>query len=397
MKRIAYISCLGIIGILTAEFGVIGILPQVAAYYRIPIEKAGLLLSLFALAVGVLGPFTSLAAARYNRKAVMAASLLLYLVTSIVSACSPPFWLLLTVRLLPTLLHSAYYAAALAAVISTTSPDKQHKLMAIALSGVSIATVTTVPLSTWLASISSWQYSLGLQAAVSALALLAILLLLPSLPVAGRPTYGSQLQILRKPAVWLSLAMCVLLFAAEFSLYSYSAAYLMRVKSATPREVSYYMFLFGLTGLLGTWLAGRALSKSIARTNVAFLVGCTVLVPLGLLYADNTPVLTVALVAAWGILYAPGFLIATSSISSAAPEALEFANGLTTSFANFGITLGTVAGGWVIAHVGIAHTPWLSLGLGAAAIGLVGARSLWDSRSARPLAEPVLGTTLLSK
>jgi predicted MFS family arabinose efflux permease len=38
MKRIAYISCLGIIGILTTEFGVIGILPQIAAYYHLPID-----------------------------------------------------------------------------------------------------------------------------------------------------------------------------------------------------------------------------------------------------------------------------------------------------------------------------------------------------------------------
>jgi predicted MFS family arabinose efflux permease len=133
----------------------------------------------------------------------------------------------------------------------------------------------------------------------------------------------------------------VLLFAAEFSLYSYFAEYLMRVKAATLKDVSYYMFVFGLTGLLGTWLAGKTLSKSIARTNVAFLLGCTVLVPLGLLYAGSTPVSTLALVALWEILYAPGVLLATSSISSAEPEALEFVNGLTASFANFGITLGT--------------------------------------------------------
>jgi predicted MFS family arabinose efflux permease len=234
-----------------------------------------------------------------------------------------------------------------------------------------------------------------MQAAVRALALLAILLLLPSLPVTERPTFGNQLQILRKPAVWLSLAMCVLLFAAEFSLYSYFAEYLIRVKAATPKAVSYYMFVFGLTGLLGTWLAGKTLSKSLARTNVAFLLGCTVLVPLGLLYTGSALVATLVLVALWGILYAPGVLIATSSINSAAPEALEFANGLTASFANFGITLGTVAGGWVIAHAGIARTPWLSLGLGVAAISLVGARSRWDAR--RSLAEPAPSSGLLSK
>ena len=92
------------------------------------------------------------------------------------------------------------------------------------------------------------------------------------------------------------------------------------------------------------------------------------------------------------ILYAPGGLIASSSISSAAPEALEFANGLMASFANFGITLDTIAGVWANAHAGIAHTPWLSLGLGVAAIGLVGVRSRWDAR--RPLPEPTPSPSL---
>lgn len=179
--------------------------------------------------------------------------------------------------------------------------------------------------------------------------------------------------------------MCVLLFAAEFALYGYFAEYMMRVKAATPKAVSYYMFVFGLTGLLGTWLAGKTLSKSIASTNLAFLLGCTVLVPLGLYYGGNNSLLTVALVAGWGLLYAPGVLIATASISSAAPEALEFANGLTASFANFGITAGTMAGGWVIGHQGIAETPWVSFALGLGAMLLVVARSYWErSRNQAP-------------
>src|SRR5258708_35666625 len=77
-------------------------------------------------------------------------------------------------------------------------------------------------------------------------------------------------------------------------------------------------------------------------TTMAFLVGCNILVPLGLYFTGNASITTVIIVAAWGILYAPGVLIAMSSISSAAPEALEFANGLTASFANFGVTAGRI-------------------------------------------------------
>jgi predicted MFS family arabinose efflux permease len=388
MKRIAYISCLGTIGILTTEFGVIGILPQIAAYYHLTIDQASLLLSLFALAVGVLGPFMSMVAARYNRKAVMAASLALFLVTGIVSACSPPFWRLLTIRLLPTLLHSAYFAAALAAVISTTSPSKQHKLMAIALSGINIATVTTVPLSTWLASVFSWQSSFVMQAVVSALALLAILVLLPSLPVTERPTFGNQLQILRKPAVWLSLAMCVLLFAAEFSLYSYFAEYLIRVKAAMPKAISYYMFVFGLTGLLGTWLAGKTLSKSLAHQRSVPGRLHSADAPGAVVYRQH-PSTDAGAGGAVGDFILPwrADCYLFHQLGGARGVGIcQWPDGL---FANFGITLGTVAGGWVISHVGIAHTPWLSLGLGVAAIGLVGARSLWDARRVRTESSPL--------
>jgi predicted MFS family arabinose efflux permease len=381
MKRIAYISCLGIVGILTTEFGVIGILPQIATYYRISINKAGLLLSLFALVVGIVGPVMSMAVARYNRKTVMAASLTLFLITGIVSACSPPFWLLLTVRLLPTLLHSAYFASALAAVISTSEQKDQHKMMAIALSGINIATVTTVPLSTYIASVFSWQYSFALQAIVSTVALCCILFFLPSLPPANPISYGKQLKILKKPAVWLSLAMCVMMFAGEFAIYSYFADYMIKVKEVTGKQVSLLMFVFGLTGLLGTWIAGKTLSKSISWTNVVFLLGCTTIIPACLYYSGQNWALLILVVAVWGIVYAPGVLIATSSITSAAPEALEFANGLTASFANFGITVGTMTGGWIIAKDGIEQTPWLSAALGAGAIVLVIVRSVWDKKS----------------
>jgi predicted MFS family arabinose efflux permease len=45
MKKIAYCYSVGIVGLLTTEFGVIGILPQLASYYHLNIAKAGWLLS----------------------------------------------------------------------------------------------------------------------------------------------------------------------------------------------------------------------------------------------------------------------------------------------------------------------------------------------------------------
>ena len=62
MRKYAYIGCLGFIGVITTEFGVIGILPQIATYYEISIDRAGLLLSAFALVIALTGPFMTLSA-----------------------------------------------------------------------------------------------------------------------------------------------------------------------------------------------------------------------------------------------------------------------------------------------------------------------------------------------
>ncbi|WP_278379886.1 hypothetical protein [Chryseobacterium arthrosphaerae] len=68
MKKYAYIGCLGFIAVITTEFGVIGILPQIAEDYKISIDKAGYLLSAFALVIALTGPFMTLLTSGIDRK-----------------------------------------------------------------------------------------------------------------------------------------------------------------------------------------------------------------------------------------------------------------------------------------------------------------------------------------
>jgi MFS family permease len=93
MKKYAYIGCLGFIAVITTEFGVIGILPQIAEHYKISIDKAGYLLSAFALIIALTGPFMTLLTSGIDRKKIMLTAIFMFLITGIVSSFSPPFWL----------------------------------------------------------------------------------------------------------------------------------------------------------------------------------------------------------------------------------------------------------------------------------------------------------------
>lgn len=382
MKKYAYIGCLGFLAVITTEFGIIGILPQVADHYRISIDKAGYLLSAFALVIALTGPFMTLFASGFDRKKVMLTAIFIFLITGIVSSFSPPFWLLMLVRILPAFLQPVYIATALAVAISKAGKKHENELMSIVFSGVAIAMVTTVPFATWLASLRSWEYSFMVQALVSAIALAGIYFLLPPMPVNEKKSNGSQLKILTQPAFIISTAMNFFMITAWFSTYSYFAEYLNKAKDMDSTMVSYMLFVFGIIGVISNWVAGKMLNKNVKKTTAFFLSG-TISIPILLHFSGGNTIATIVVIGIWGFLYSPSFLNASTYMISSVPDSLEFANSLATSFGNLGVTLGTTLGGWIIMTKGVTYNPWVGFVFGILAFLMMGLRSFLERKTKR--------------
>lgn len=367
---IKYIAAFGIFGIITTEFGVIGILPELARYYHVSIDKAGILLSAFALIIALCGPWVTLLASGFDRKKVMLLTLAVFVVSNALSAVASVFEVQLLARILPAFLHPVYFATAIGVAMSTAAKGGEHKAAAVIFGGVSLATVIGVPFATYMTSVFNWQASFLVAGAVNILAFLCVWIFVPAMPVAERANYGQQLRILTKPSFLVTAFSVTMLLAAMFSMYGYFADYMEKVYGLNGAQVSTMLMLFGGTGVLGNWVAGRLLSKSVVMT----LQGC--LLALAVIYAllhmvTGFSSLAVLLIAVWGFVHTGCFVVSQSWIMSAAPGAEDFANSLGVSFGNLGLTLGAVISGWVIAHIGVQHTPWASMGLVAIAWILV--------------------------
>lgn len=385
MSRIKYIAAFGIFGIITTEFGVIGMLPQLAQYYNRSIEKTGILLSAFALVIALFGPWITLLLARYNRKKLMLLTIALFIISNGISAMSPPFQILLLARILPAFLHPLYFSIAISAAADTAPPGQEHKAMSIIFGGVSLATVVGVPLATYMADLYGWQASFLVSGAVNILAWLSILFFIPSMPVTKPPSHGQQLQILINPSFLLSAASVVLLLAAMFSIYSYFADYLQKVNGMNGARISAMLMIFGIAGVAGNWIAGKLLSRNVLLTITCFLTGLGIIY--GLLYFSGVRFTgsgfagttsfqtgswgTMALIAVWGFIHTGCFLISQTWIGMAAPKAKVFANSLGVSFGNLGLSMGTAISGWVIVNSSIHQVPWVSIMLVIASLILV--------------------------
>lgn len=379
-KRIAYMGCLGVIGIISTEFGVIGILPQIAEYYNINIGTAGYLLSAFALTIAVTGPFMVLFASKFDKKKIMMYALGLFLISNFLSSFSPPFWLLMILRILPTILHPAFFSMAIAAATKDTSQETQMRLTSIIIGGIALAQVTLIPFTTFIASIYTWQLSYVIQGVVIFLTLLVIYRYLPSMPNKEVKSFKNQLSILLRPTFIAGTALNLFLITAWFCSYSYFADYLSKAKGLSAQEISYMLLLFGVMGVISNFIAGRLLGKYMIWTTLFFIIG-TFLLPFAFNYIDGSKSSIALAVGFWGIMYGPCFLIGVGYMVSAAPDAKEFANSLQTSFGNLGVSLGTGTGGWFINNYGIHITPWVGIGFGVLALLVIFWRAYLDKNN----------------
>lgn len=193
-----FILTLGVFSIINTEMGVIGILPLIASTYGVDISTAGLLVSLFALAVAISGPTLPLLLSCFNRKYIMIVVLAAFTVCNVISAFATDFNVVLVTRVLPAFLHPVYVSLAFAVASSTVDKADIPKAVAKVMVGVSAGMVLGVPIVSYIASVTSLETAMLFFALVNGIALAVTIIFVPSMPVEERLSYGTQLRILRE-------------------------------------------------------------------------------------------------------------------------------------------------------------------------------------------------------
>ncbi|MEH7416556.1 MFS transporter [Neobacillus drentensis] len=349
-----FILTIGVFGILNTEMGVIGILPSIADHFQVSIAKAGWLVSFFALVVAVSGPTMPLLFSGINRKKVMLLVLGVFVMGNIVSIFTTNFTILLMARIIPAFFHPIYCSLAFTVAAASVRKEEAPKAVSKVFIGVSAGMVVGVPIASFIASATSLQMAMVFFAIVNMLAFVATLLFVPSMPVKERLSYGAQVSVLKKSITWLSIVSVILLNSAVFGVYSYLADYLKTVTNMSSNTISLILFVYGGANIIGTILAGKLLTKNAIKSVVTFPFTLGVVYILLFFFGQFTlPMAIITLI--WGILAGIGGNINQYWITSSAPEAPDFANGLFLTSANLGTTFGAAVGGLIISDMGIQY------------------------------------------
>ncbi len=351
-KLLIFILTVGVFGILNTEMGVIGLLPSIADHFNVSIPTAGLTVSLFALAIAISGPTMPLLLSGINRKKVMLLVLGVFVSGNIASIFVTNFTLLLIIRIALALFHPVYCSMAFTVAASSAKPEEAPKAVSKVFIGISAGMVAGVPIASFIDSAVSYEMAMGFFAIVNAFVLFATWMFVPSMPVQERQSYGEQLAVLKKSIIWVSIAAVILLNSSVFGVYSYIAEYLENVTHMSPSIISLTLFVFGGANIIGNIVAGRVLTNNPVKSILVFPLLLSVVYIL-LFFTGGFAITMVIITFLWGLL-AGGIMANINQylISSSAPEAPDFANGLFISACNVGTTLGSAMGGLFISRMG---------------------------------------------
>ncbi|MEV0245780.1 MFS transporter [Nocardia sp. NPDC050712] len=352
----------------TTELMPVGLLTPVSASLSISVGVAGLMVTLYGLSAGLGVPFIVAWTRRVDRRMLLSALLAILALGNLVTALSPSYPLVLAVRLIMGFANGVFWAIGVSMAMRVVPERHSSRAAAVALSGISIATVVGIPLGTFLESVSSWRTTFLIWSALSAVVFVAVTVIVPALPSANAIPVREVFQLpLRNRQLRLVLVAVVLYVFGHFGAYTFVRPFLEQNAAVTPAFITVLLIIYGVGGAAGNFLAGYTVTKNL---RASFVVACTGLVAALLLLlaiGDSKVGATLAL-ALWGVSFGAANLCQINLLLEAAPDKFEAAMSINTMGYNTAIALGALFGGLFADHVGVTGAVWFGVALMAASL-----------------------------
>lgn len=373
----------------TTELMPVGLLTPISGNLEVSVGVAGLMVTLYGISAGLGVPFLVAWTRRVNRRLLLSVLLVILAVGNLVTALSPNFPLVLMTRLVMGFANGMFWAIGVSMAMRMVPERLASRAAAVALSGISIATVVGIPLGTFLENLTSWRTTFLIWSILSAVVFLAVAVVIPSMPsqnaVPVREVLGLPFTNVRLRQVMYAVTLYVL---GHFAAYTFIRPYAEQESAATPTVIAVLLIVYGIGGAAGNFIAGYTVTKNLRGS---FIVACLGLMTamLLLLTLGHTLVGLIVSVVLWGVSFGAANLCQINMTLGAAPDKFEAAMSINTLGYNTSIALGALAGGLFADNFGVTSAVWF----GAA---LTGAALLVTLSTRRRAAEPTVEKDLVT-
>lgn len=375
LPRALWALLLGNFVIGTGVMVVPGTLNDISTSLGVSVPQAGFLITAGAVLMGLGAPTLATVVAGWDRRRLLAWSLLWYGVLLGACALAPGYDSLLPLRVLAMVAPAVFTPQAAASVGLMVPPEQRGRAITFVFLGWSVASVLGMPLSAWVGGTLGWRWAFG---GVALGAVVCGWWVWRVMPDGIKPVALSRkawVQTLGSPALMLAVGVTALSAFGQFTLFSYFAPYFKTTLGVEAGTLSLLFLWFGAFGLLGNVVLSRQVDRLGAPRAVLLTQG---LMALSLLaWPLGTSAWSAALVL---VPWALGCFAANSAqqarLVGLSPALAPATVSLNTSAMYGGQAMGAALGGWMITHDRMPDLHWVSLGVMLASMAL----SVWAHR-----------------
>jgi predicted MFS family arabinose efflux permease len=378
---------LGSFVLVLSEFLPIGLLPAIASGLHVSIGTAGLMVVATGLTGAVAAPVVTVITSRIDRRVVLVGLTVLLTVADAIAALAPNFAVLLGARMLLGVGIGGFWAIGAGIAGRLVKPSSAIRATSFITAGVSVATVVSLPLGAFVSSLASWRLAFVIGGVLGLAALALQLLLLPRIPAIHRVHFATLGALLTIPRARVGLIATAFVFIAQFAAYTYVAPYLQDLVHVDADTITLALLVFGVAGIVGNFVAGLVLSRSVLGTlgvSKFVLAGAVVLLPL----LAHSVIGVFALLAIWGFVWGALPLGTQTWMAGASPSGAESGLALFVTTIQLAIAAGSVVGGAAVSSLGLGADFWLSGAIAAAGALVLIALSVRRSATAAAPAAP---------
>jgi predicted MFS family arabinose efflux permease len=361
VPRAVYVLALGIFAMVTSEFVVAGLMPQIAVGLDVSIPQVGYLITAFAVAMAVGGPVSTMLVVRLRPKPALLLLFGLFLVGNVAAATASGYPMMLLARLVSGAASQAFFGVAMSVCAVLVAPEVRGRAMSVVLNGLMLGTLLGLPLATFVGEAYGWRAAFW---AISALTVFAALCTVGGVPALGKIASGplrQEMAVFRRRRLWLRLSTSLLVIGATFSAFTFLNPILTGISGFTTGAVPLLLVAYGAATVVGNTIVGRLADRHALTVllcglalNLAFLAGFALFAHVGA--AAVVCMLGVGLV---GVTMNPAMVVRVQHAGNVGP----LVNTIHGSFITGGVMVSSAAGGLAIEGFGLRAPLWLGAGL----------------------------------
>lgn len=347
----------------TTEFISVGLLPLIADDLEISVTTAGLTVSLYALGVTFGAPILTALTSTMSRKALLLGIMIIFIVGNSVAAGATSIGVLLVARVISAFSHGLFMSIGSVIAASLVTPDRRASAISIMFTGLTVATVTGVPIGTFLGQQFGWRLAFLTIVGIGIVAFVANSILVPANLKRGvKTTFGDQWKLITNGRLLLVFVITALGYGGTFVVFTYLSPLLQEVTGFSSEVVAVLLLLYGVAIAVGNMIGGKLSNKNpIKSLFFMFIFQAVVLFLLTFTASFKVAgLITIMLMGLFAFMNVPGLQVYVVMLAERfVPGGVDVASAINIAAFNAGIAIGSFLGGIITDSIGLLHTGWI--------------------------------------